>query len=824
MEEIHTGIVPIDIEDEMKSSFLAYSMSVIVSRALPDVRDGLKPVHRRILYAMNELGNVYNKPHKKSAQAVGEVMGKYHPHGDAAIYDTMVRMAQDFSLRYQLVDGQGNFGSVDGDPPAAMRYTEARLSRISAEMLADMEKETVQFVPNYDESLTEPTVLPSKLPNLLVNGSGGIAVGMTTNIPPHNLREVVAGVIHYIDNPDCAVVDLMEFIKGPDFPTGAEIHGEAGIRAAYATGRGHVVMRANAVIEPMAKGDREKIVITEIPYQVNKARLVKNIADLAKEKKILGLGEIRDESSRKGMRIVIELKKDAPARVILNQLYKHTQMQDTFGVIMIALVDGRPRQLNLKEMIKYFVEHRRRVVTAAAVFDLRKAREKEHILAGYMMALDRLDEVIAFIRAAENPETARHGLMEKFALSEIQAKAILELRLQRLTAMEREKIAAERAELLNNIARLEFIRDNESEKFKIIKEEVVQLAEQFGDERRTVITPVESEVDIEDLIPEEDVAVTVSMSGYIKRNPVDEYRAQKRGGKGVKGMKMQEEDQVQNLFVASTHDNILFFTSAGRVFRKKVYEIPSASRQAKGKAVVNLLQLQQEEKVATLFPLREFSEDRFLVIATRKGYIKKTSLDAFSRIHQGGIIAAELEEGDDVIAVSVSDGRRHVVINTGAGMAIRFSEEDIRPMGRTARGVRAITLQEDDVVVGMTEFDPEKDVDACLFSIKEDGYGKRSELDKYPLQRRGGKGVLDIKCDDSSGKVVAAMKVSPDDDLMTISQNGVMIRSRASDVSIIGRNTKGVRIMGLDEGDKVVAVSALEEQEQEEITPDETVQ
>ncbi|MDH5511338.1 MAG: DNA gyrase subunit A [Nitrospinota bacterium] len=822
MEEIHPGIVPIDIEDEMKSSFLDYAMSVIVSRALPDARDGLKPVHRRILYAMSELGNVHNKPHKKSAQAVGEVMGKYHPHGDAAIYDTMVRMAQDFSMRYQLVDGQGNFGSVDGDPPAAMRYTEARLSRMSGELLADMDKETVRFIPNYDESLREPTVLPAKLPNLLVNGSGGIAVGMATNIPPHNLREVVNGVIYYIDNPDCAVMELMEHIKGPDFPTGAEIHGEAGIRSAYATGRGHVVMRANAVIEPMGKGDRERILITEIPYQVNKGRLIKSIDILAKEKKILGLGEIRDESSRKGMRIVIELKKDAPARVILNQLYKHTQMQDTFGVIMIALVEGRPRQLNLKEMIRHFVEHRRSVVTARTMFDLRKTREKEHVLAGYIIALDRLDEVIAFIRAAENPETAKIGLMEKFGLSEIQAKAILELRLQRLTAMERQKIAAEREELLNAIGKLEFIRDNEDEKFRIIKEEITGLAEQYGDDRRTVITPIESEVDIEDLIPEEDVAVTVSMSGYIKRNPVDEYRAQRRGGKGVMGMRMQSEDQVQNLFVASTHDTLLFFTSAGRVFSKKVYEIPSSGRVAMGKAVVNLLQLQPDERVATIFPLKEFSKDQFLVIATRLGYIKKTGLDLFSRINQGGIIAAELEEGDDVIAVSVSDGRRHVVINTGGGMAIRFKEEDIRPMGRTARGVRAIALGKDDTVVGMTEFDPEHDAEACLFTIKEDGNGKRSDLEKYPLQRRGGRGVMDIKCDESSGKVVGTLKVAPSDEVMTISQNGVVIRFSASDVSIIGRNTKGVRIMEMEKGDRVVSISSMEEQnppEQGEETP-----
>jgi len=816
MEEIRSNILPIDIEDEMKSSFLDYSMSVIVSRALPDVRDGLKPVHRRILYAMNEMSNLYNKPHKKSAAVVGEVMGKYHPHGDQAIYDSLVRMAQDFSMRYPLVDGQGNLGSVDGDPPAAMRYTEARLARISGEMLEDLDKETVAFDLNYDESLQEPLALPAKLPNLLVNGSGGIAVGMTTNIPPHNLREVAAAVRHLIDHPACTIDQLMEHIKGPDFPTGAEIHGEAGIRSAYHTGRGHVVMRAKAEIETVGKTDRERIVVTQIPYQVNKGRLKVAIDELSKEKKIAGLGEVRDESSRKGMRIVIELKKEAPAKVILNQLYKHTQLQETFGVIMIALVDGKPRLMNLKDIIRHFVEHRRRIITARTLFDLRKTKEKEHILAGFIMALDMLDRLIAFIRAAESPETAKAGMMgADFGFSEPQAKAILELRLQRLTAMERQKIIDEREELLRQIDRLVYIRDHEEEKSRIIKEEMTDLETRYGDERRTQITPVESEVDDEDLIAREDVTVTVTVSGYIKRNPVDEYRQQKRGGRGVKGISVQDEDLVRSIFTASTHDNLLLFTTSGRVFHSKVYHVPAASRTAKGKALVNLLQLKPEEKVAAIFPLAEFAADNYLVIATSMGYIKKTPLDAFSRIHQGGIIATDLEEGDGVIGVSVTGGKSQILVSSASGMAIRFGEEDIRPMGRTARGVRAINLDEGDRAVGMAVFGPDTGA-ADLFTIKEDGYGKRSDLEKYPLQRRGGKGVVDIKCDEVSGKVVAALPVAPGGEIMTISRNGVVIRLPVDDVSVIGRNTKGVRIINLDEADKVVSVGAFADPDKKE--------
>ena len=812
MTEPVERILPVAIEDEMKTSFLEYSMSVIVSRALPDARDGLKPVHRRILYAMHGMGNLHNKPYKKSARTVGEVIAKYHPHGDAAVYDTMARMAQNFSLRYPLVDGQGNFGSVDGDAPAAMRYTEARLARIAGEMLEDLDKETVPLLPNYDESEMEPSVLPAKLPNLLINGSDGIAVGMATKIPPHNLGEVVDGIIHLIDNPGCAALDLMEFIKGPDFPTSGEIHGLAGVRAAYATGRGHITVRARAEIEPMDKGDRERIVVTEIPYQVNKAKLIEKIAELVKEKRIAGIADLRDESDRRGMRVVIELRRDAVAQVVLNLLYKHTQMQETFGVIMIALVDGRPRQLNLKEMLFHFVEHRRDIVMRRTLYDLARAREREHILAGYVLALDHLDAVISLIRSAPDPGAAQAGLVAQFGFSEAQAKAILELRLQRLTGLERQKIVDEREATLKLIEGLIYIRDHDDEKMRIIKAELAELKQKYGDARRTTLAPVESEVDVEDLIAREDVVVTISTSGYIKRNAVDEYRAQKRGGRGVRGIQMKEEDEVRALFVANTHDNLMFFTDRGRVFVKKVYEAPAGSRQAKGKAVVNLIQLQPEEKMATIFPLTEFTAGHYLVTATAKGFIKKTDLTAFARVHTGGIIATDLEEGDEVISASVTDGACHVVITTAQGMAARFHERDLRSMGRGARGVRAITLEEGDRVVSMIAL-PENSQDT-LFTIKEDGYGKRSDLAKYPLRRRGGKGVLDIKCDGESGGVVTSLRVTERDDLIIISQNGVVIRTKASEVSVIGRNTKGVRVINVDGGDRVVSVGRLEEQEE----------
>jgi len=805
-ETADTSVLPISIEDEMRSSFLEYSMSVIVSRALPDVRDGLKPVHRRILFGMSENGNTYNKAYKKSARTVGDVMGKYHPHGDSAIYDAMVRMAQPFSLRYPLIDGQGNFGSVD-DPPAAMRYTEARLDRISGEVLEDLYKETVDFSPNYDESQFEPKVLPSKLPNLLLNGSGGIAVGMTTNIPPHNLGEVIDGIVHLIDNPECGVDDLMEHIPGPDFPTAGEIHGSMGIRSAYHTGRGLIVMRAKAHIEIVGKTEREQIAVTEIPYQVSKARLIEKIADLVRDKRIVGISDIRDESDRDGTRIVIELKRDTVGQVILNQLYKHTQMQDTFGVIMLALVNGQPKQLNLKQVLQCFIEHRREIITRRTLFELRKARERQHLLEGFKKALDNLNDIIELIRASSGPEEARNNLVEKYEFSQAQAKAILELRLQRLTGMERQKILDELAEITKTIAGLEYICDHEEEKLNIIKRESLEIKERFADDRRTLLVPVESEMDMESLIAEEDMVVTISTLGYIKRNSIDEFRAQRRGGKGVKGMSMRDEDIVQKLFIASTHDNLLFFTTKGRVFRKKVYEAPLASRTGKGKAVVNLIQLQPDEKVATIFPLKEFEANKFLVTATKKGYVKKTKLELFSRIHAGGIIATELVEGDAVIAVKITDGNKRVLLSSANGMAICFHESDMRPMGRVARGVRGIRLDKGDSLTAMTTGSEGEEF--SVFSIKADGLGKRSDIQRYPVQRRDGRGVIDIKCDKNS-PVKAVLKVSDDDDIMIITKEGVVIRIKASDVSMIGRNTKGVRVINLSEGDSVVSVGKFE--------------
>ena len=812
MSEVKTGTIPVSIEDELRSSFLEYSMSVIVSRALPDVRDGLKPVHRRILYAMHGMGNVHSKAYKKSARTVGEVIAKYHPHGDVAVYDTLVRMAQPFSLRYMLVDGQGNFGSVDGDSPAAMRYTEARLAKISDEMLADLEKETVAFVPNYDESESEPVVLPAKIPNLLINGSGGIAVGMATNIPPHNLGEVIDGLVHLIDNPDCSIDDLMEFIPGPDFPTAGEIHGSSGIRSAYHLGRGLIIMRAKALIEPMEKGDREHIIVSEIPYQVNKARLIEKIAELARDKKVEGISDIRDESDREGMRIVIELKRGAMGQVVLNQLYKHTQMQETFGVILISLVDGQPKQLNLKEMLYHFKEHRIEIITRRTLFDLARAREREHILAGFAKALDHLDEVISLIRNASGPEAARQELIQRFEFTEIQAKAILELRLQRLTGMERQKIMDELAEILKTIERLVFIRDHEEEKLIIIKEELQEIRTKYGDPRRTRLVPLESEVDIEDLIAREDMVVTISTMGYIKRSPVDIFRAQKRGGKGVRGMSVKEEDIVRELFIASTHDNILFFTNKGRVFRKKVYEAPESSRTGSGKAVVNLIQLQPEEKVATIFPVSEFKPGEYLVTATRKGYIKKTDMEAFSRIHSGGIIAIDIEEGDDVIAVTVTDGKKRILLSSRQGMSIMFDEGDLRPMGRVARGVRGIRLDAGDSVISMVAVSPAEQETDTIFTLKEDGYGKRSALSLYPSQGRGGKGVIDIKCDEESGGVVGVTLVKDTDGIIVISKNGVVIRTSAGEVSLIGRNTKGVRVINVGDEDRVVSFGVVSDQ------------
>lgn len=829
MNESGLSIIPVAIEDEMRSSFLEYSMSVIVSRALPDVRDGLKPVHRRILFAMHSIGNYHNKAYKKSARTVGDVIAKYHPHGDQPVYEALVRMAQAFSMRYPLVDGQGNFGSVDGDSPAAMRYTEARLARISDEMLADLEKETVNFIPNYDEAETEPVVLPARAPNLLINGSGGIAVGMTTNIPPHNLGEVIDGLIHLIDNPQVTIDELMGFIPGPDFPTYGEIHGTAGIRSAYHTGRGLIIMRAKAHIEPMEKGDRERIVITEIPYQVNKARLVEKIAYLVRDKKVMGISDLRDESDRQGMRVVVELKRDAMAQIVLNQLYKHTQMQETFGVILLALVDGQPRQLTLKDILRHFIGHRLEIVTRRTLFELRKASERAHILEGYALALDHLDQVIALIRKSASPEEARRGLIESWAFSEAQAKAILELRLQRLTGLERQKIADELAETNKTIERLVYIRDHEDEKLRVIKGELAEIKTKYGNERRTRLVPLENEVDIEDLIAREDMVVAISTQGYIKRTPLDLYKAQKRGGKGVRGISMKDEDDLKELFVASTHDNLLFFTNTGRVFRTKVYEAPESTRAGRGKAVVNLIQLQPDEKVQTIFPVSDFTPGTFLVTATKKGFIKKTDMEAFARIHAGGIIAIDLEEGDDVIAVTVTDGNKNILVATQQGMSITFHESDLRPIGRDTRGVRAIRLDEGDAVVGMVALPADEDVNETVFTLKEDGNGKRSETSRYPVQGRGGKGVIDIKCDDQSGGVVGIKLVKDTHDLIVMTRDGVAIRMNASGVSVVGRNTKGVRVINLGEGDRVVSVGVMDAQENEpeqegSVSPDEAME
>ena len=825
MNESGLSIIPIAIEDEMRSSFLEYSMSVIVSRALPDVRDGLKPVHRRILFAMHSIGNHHNKAYKKSARTVGDVIAKYHPHGDQPVYEALVRMAQPFSMRYPLVDGQGNFGSVDGDSPAAMRYTEARLARISDEMLSDLDKDTVNFVPNYDEAESEPMVLPARAPNLLINGSGGIAVGMTTNIPPHNLGEVIDGLMLLIDNPHITIDELMKVIPGPDFPTFGEIHGTAGIRSAYHTGRGLIIMRAKAHIEPMEKGDRERIVITEIPYQVNKARLVEKIAYLVRDKKILGISDLRDESDRQGMRVVVELKRDAMAQIVLNQLFKHTQMQETFGVILLALVDGQPKQLTLKDILRHFVSHRVEIVTRRTLFELRKASERAHILEGYAKALDHLDQVIALIRKSGSPDEAKRGLIENWSFSEAQAKAILELRLQRLTGLERQKIADDLAETNRIIEKLVYIRDHEEEKLRVIKEELAEIKSKYGNERRTRLVPLENEVDIEDLIAKEDMVVAISSQGYIKRTPLDLYKAQKRGGKGVRGISMKEEDDLKELFVASTHDNLLFFTNTGRVFRTKVYEAPESSRAGKGKAVVNLIQLQPDEKVQTVFPVSGFDPGTFLVTATRKGFIKKTDMEAFARIHAGGIIAIDLEEGDDVIAVTVTDGSKNILVATQQGMSITFPESDLRPIGRDTRGVRAIRLDEGDTVVGMVALPAEGDADETVFTLKEDGYGKRSETSRYPVQARAGKGVIDVKCDEQSGGVVGIKLVKDTHDLLVMSKDGVAIRMNASDVSVVGRNTKGVRVINLGEGDRVVSVGVMDAQENgqdSEISSEET--
>ncbi len=804
----------INIEQEMKTAYLDYSMSVIVGRALPDVRDGLKPVHRRILYAMFREGLVHNKKYSKSAGVVGEVLKKYHPHGDSAVYDTMVRMAQDFNMRYVLVDGQGNFGSVEGDPAAAYRYTEARLTKLAEEMLADIDKETVEFVPNFDDTTTEPSVLPTRVPNLLINGSAGIAVGMATNIPPHNLSEVVDGLVMMIDNPEVTVQDLMTVIKGPDFPTAGFIHGYEGIKQAYSTGRGIIQMRARAVIEE-GKGDRESIVVTELPYQVNSARLLERIAELVQEKKITGIAEIRNESDREGMRIVIDLKKGEIANLTLNQLFKHTAMQSTFGVIMLALVNNQPRILNLRKLLSNFIQHRREVVIRRTRFDLRKAEERAHILLGLKIALENLDAVIALIKASANPEEAKTGLIREFKLSEIQSQAILDMRLQRLTGLERDKIIAEYEETLKEIARLNEILASDALVMKIIKDELLALKAEYGDPRRTEIVAATSEIDIEDLIKDEEMVITISHAGYIKRNPLTTYRAQKRGGKGKIGMETKEEDFVERLFTATAHSYILFFTNKGRVYWLKVHQIPEASRQAKGKAIVNLIQISQDERVTAALPIREFTPGHFILMATKQGIIKKTELESYSHPRPSGIIAITLEEGDELISAEVADGKRDVFLGTRDGLSIRFSETDVREIGRTGKGVIGIRLDEGNEVKGMEIV---RD-DSTILTVTENGYGKRSTLEDYRSQGRGGKGIITIKITEKNGRVIGMAQVSEDDEILLITANGKVLRIRAKDISVQGRNTQGLRLFDIDEGDKVVSFAKVVEREDDREGP-----
>jgi DNA gyrase subunit A len=812
----------IAIEDEMRSSYLDYAMSVIVGRALPDVRDGLKPVHRRILFGMNEMGLVHNRAYRKSAKIVGEIMGNYHPHGDSAIYDTLVRMAQDFNMRYVLVDGQGNYGSMDGDSPAAMRYTEARMTKLAEEMLADIDKETVDFGPNYDESRQEPLVLPTKVPNLLINGAGGIAVGYATNIPTHNIGEVIDGLLLLLEDPDITVAQLMKKIPGPDFPTAGFIYGMSGIKEAYETGRGLLTLRAKVLVETDERTERERLIVTEIPYQVNKAKLIEKIAELIQEDRIKGISDLRDESSdREGVRIVIDLKRNEIPLVVLNNLYKHTQLETTFGVIMLALVNNRPEVLNLKQILHHFLEHRREVVVRRTAYELRKAEERAHILEGLKIALDNLDAVITLIRRSQSPDEARTGLMRQFALTEIQANAILDMRLQRLTQLERAKLVEEYQEVLKQIEYLKSVLASEALVRSIIKDELTQLREAYRDDRRTQIVKEEAEISLEDLIAEEEAVVTISHAGYIKRNAASLYRAQRRGGKGRIGMGIKDEDFVETLFTASTHDTLLFFTDAGKVFWLKVHEIPEASRAAKGKALVNLLALAGNEKVTATLPVKEYSEDRFVIMATKNGLIKKTELSAYSNPRQGGIIALGLEDGDKLIGVQVTDGQREILLGTRQGITIRFSERDVRPMGRTAYGVKGITLEEGNEVIGMETITP--DSTTAILTVTEGGYGKRTPVGEYRVQGRGGKGIISVKTTERNGLAVGFLQVRDSDEIMLMAAQGKVLRCKVGDIREIGRNTQGVRILDLEgDEDRVVAVARLADSvEREETGPDE---
>ncbi len=847
MAEFAKEVLPVNLEDEMKQSYLDYAMSVIIGRALPDVRDGLKPVHRRVLYAMNELGNDWNKPYKKSARVVGDVIGKYHPHGDTAVYDTIVRMAQPFSLRYMLIDGQGNFGSVDGDAPAAMRYTEVRMSKIAHELLADLDKETVDFVPNYDESESEPSVLPTRVPNLLVNGSAGIAVGMATNIPPHNLNEVVSACIALLENEDITIAELMELLPGPDFPTAGIINGSRGIREAYLTGRGRIQIRARTHVETSDKG-RESIVVTELPYQVNKARLLEKIAELVKDKKLEGIASLRDESDKDGMRMVIDLRRGEVAEVVLNNLYQHTQMQTVFGINMVALIDGQPKLLNLKEILNAFLRHRREVVTRRTIFDLRKARERAHVLEGLAVALANIDEVIRLIKESPQPADARAALMQRlwapgvvsemleragasmsrpeglgdefglveggYRLSEAQAQEILQMRLQRLTGLEQDKIVGEYRELLEKIEDLLDILGNPDRLRQVVREELEALSEQFGDERRTEIVTTQQDLTLEDLISPEDVVVTLSHAGYAKSQPLSAYRAQRRGGKGKAAASVKEEDFIDKLFVANTHDTILCFSSRGKVYWLKVYELPQAGRTARGKPIVNLLPLEEGERINAVLPVREFDEDHFIFMATSQGTVKKTPLSHFSRPRASGIIAVELRDNDQLVGVSITGGDDHVMLFSDAGKAIRFSEQDVRPMGRTACGVRGIRLQAGQRVISLVTVEAEGE--GFILCATEKGYGKRTPVADYPCHGRGGQGVISIQTPARNGRVVGSVLVDEDDDVMLISSNGTLVRTRVDGISVMGRNTQGVRLINVGDEDKLVGIEKIETLAQED--------
>ncbi|MEA2036418.1 MAG: DNA gyrase subunit A [Nanoarchaeota archaeon] len=795
-------IVPREIEEEMQQSYVDYAMSVIVGRALPDVRDGLKPVHRRILYAMNDMGMFHNKPFKKSARIVGEVLGKYHPHGDTAVYDSLARMVQPFSLRYPLIDGQGNFGSIDGDSPAAMRYTEARLKKLSGDVLKDIEKDTVKFLPNFDGSLNEPSVLPSKVPNLLVNGSSGIAVGMATNIPPHNMGEVVDGTIALIDNHDMEIDELMQHIKAPDFPTGAIICGRQGVLHAYKTGRGRVITRGKAETQP----EKDRIVITEIPYMVNKAELIKQIADLVNNGKIMGISDIRDESDREGMSVIIELRKDANSSIVLNQLYKHTRLQDTFGIIMVALVDNEPKLLNLKQLIQYFINHRKHVVRKRTEFDLNKADERAHILEGLLIALKDTDRTIKLIKESKSVGDARSSLQQNLSITEKQAVAILEMRLQKLAALEQEKIKNEHSDLLKLIEELKSILSSEQKILEIIKNELLELKKEYGDERRTEISLEETETfEMEDLIKQEKMVITITHSGYIKRQPLNTYRQQKRGGRGIIAAGTKEQDFVEDIFIASTHSYILFFTDKGRIHWLKVYSVPEGSRQSLGKSIVNLLHLGNGEKVSAFIPVKEFKDNEFLIMATKKGTVKKTGLMAYSNPRKGGIIAITLDANDELIGVVKTNGDKQIMLATKNGAAVRFKEGDVRPIGRSAKGVRGATLREGDGIIGMVVADDTR----TLLTITENGYGKRSNVSEYRLTNRGGVGVKNIICSERNGNVVAVKSITDNDEIMFISKHGITIRTPAKGVSVIGRATQGMCLMKLGENDKVVAAAKI---------------